>query len=600
MFRSIQGKLVLVYLLLILAAMELTGLYLLRRLESEYINQMHENLDNQGQLLAGMLNRFMQATPPDRTGIQEAVEGWRRGAQVIVLDHNGIVLAASHQDNTLIGKKFTSDDTTPALTGGIPVRRTGVEDGENWAYRAQPVTAREQLVGVIYLKTSLAEAYVALKKIRDMLVGATAVALGITAGLGVLLARTITGPVREVTRKAAEMAGGRFDQEIEVRSNDEVGQLGQMFNLMSGRLKQTLAEIQEEKGKVEAILTYMADGLLALDPDRRIIKLNPAAERLLRTPESEVIGKTPEAVWPSMPLAEAVIQAGEESRVIAQEVTSGDRILLAHVTPLKGDRGLHAGTVVVFHDITELQKLDLLRREFVANVSHELRTPLTTVKSYVETLLDGAAEDPEVRSRFLGVVESETDRMARLVKDLLQLSQLDQGTMNWDVQPYDLTLLADEAVGKLAVTAQRKSLRVHRRFEPELPLAMVDRDKFQQVFLNVLANAIEFTPAGGKIYVEIRPQGSLLRVDIRDTGIGIPREDLPRIFERFYRVDKARSRMLGGTGLGLAIARQIIEGLGGSIYIDSQYGRGTEVTFTVPSYVPAFDVDGPALERWTS
>jgi two-component system, OmpR family, sensor histidine kinase VicK len=599
-YRSIQGKLVLVYLLLILAAMELTGLYLLRRLEAEYINQVHENLDNQSQLLVGLLSRFLQANPPDRSSIQQAVEGWRRGAQVVVLDGNGIVLAASHQAEILIGKKFTADDTTPALTGGIPTRRIGEEEGERLAYRAQPITVREQVVGVVYLKASLAEAYAALKKIRDTLVGATLFALALTAALGVLLARTITGPVRVVTRKAAEMAGGNFDQVIEVRSNDEIGQLGQMFNLMSGRLKQTLGEIQEEKRKAEAILSYMADGILALNAEGRIIKMNPAAERLLQTPESEALGRLPLAVWPQMTLAEAVVQARGENRVIAQEIDLGDLVLLAHVTPLKGERGAHAGTVVVFHDITELQKLEGLRREFVANVSHELKTPLTTVKSYVETLLDGAADDPELRARFLGVVESETDRMARLVRDLLQLSQLDKGTADWDIQPYDLVVLAEEALSKLAVTAERKSLRIERSFGRDLPPALVDRDKFQQVILNVLANAIEFTPAGGRIDVDVRSQGSLLRVRVRDSGIGIPKEDLPRIFERFYRVDKARSRMLGGTGLGLAIARQIIEGLGGTIRIESQYGKGTEVIFTVPAAVGVVGAGAPRSQRWMS
>lgn len=598
MFRSIQGKLVLVYLLLILAAMELTGLYLLRRLESEYINQVHENLDNQSQLLVGMLGRYMQSNPPDDTAIQDAVEGWRRGAQVIVLDANGIVLAASHQPDLLVGKKFTSDDTTPALTGGIPVWRVRTEDGERWAYRVQPVTAREELVGVVHVKSSLAEPYAALKKIRDMLLGATAVALGITAGLGALLARTITGPVREVTRKAAEMAGGNFDQVIEIRSNDEVGQLGQMFNLMSRRLKETLAEIQEEKRKAEAILTYMADGLLALDPEGRIIRMNPAAERLLHMPEAEAIGQFPGMIWPKMRLSAAVAQASEENRVIAQEVNLGDAVLLAHVTPLKGE-DLHAGTVVVFHDITELQRLEALRREFVANVSHELKTPLTTVKSYVETLLDGAAEEPDVRSRFLHVVEAETDRMARLVRDLLQLSQLDRGKRDWDIQPHDVILLVEDALSKLEVTAERKMLLVERLWPAELPLAMVDRDRFQQVFLNILANAIEFTPTEGRIEVEIAQEGSLLRVDIRDTGIGIPKEDLPRIFERFYRVDKARSRMLGGTGLGLAIARQIVEVMGGSIHIASQPGQGTAVTFTVPRYDHTAEAEENGEQRWT-
>ena len=219
-----------------------------------------------------------------------------------------------------------------------------------------------------------------------------------------------------------------------------------------------------------------------------------------------------------------------------------------------------------------------------------MKTPLTTVKSYVETLLDGAAEEAEVRARFLRVVEAETDRMTRLVKDLLHLSQLDRGSANWDIQPYEVPPLVDECLAKLAVPIERKGLVVRRSYEPGLSPALFDRDKLQQVILNLLANAIEFTPSKGEITVAVNGQGAMVKVTVRDSGIGIPKEDLPRIFERFYRVDKARSRMLGGTGLGLAIARQIVELLGGVISIDSELGKGTEVVFSIPA-APALEAE---------
>jgi len=582
-FRSIQSKLILVYLLLILVAMELTGLYLLQQLRGAYIGKVQEDLHQSGQLLVGQLSGLVTDGKLDPVGTAKFVERWPYS--VLVLDANGTVISASLKDPEgvrLIGSKFSHDDVSPALVGGS-TRRTGVENGQRMAFEALPLTNAGEVLAVIYMKASLEEAYNRLKDIRDVLLVATAIALAITAALGVALARTITGPVREVTRKAAEMAGGNFDQSIAVRSNDEIGQLGEMFNRMTLRLKQTLEEIEDEKNKVEAILTYMADGLLALDNEGRIIKLNPAAQRMFQTPEEAALGRLPQAVWPEVQLDEAVLQAHTKGQVIAKEVRTGDLTLMAHVTPLQTERNRPNGTVVVFHDITELEKLESMRRDFVANVSHELKTPLTTVKSYVETLLDGAAEDPEIRSRFLRVVEGETDRMARLVRDLLHLSQLDQGQVNWDVQSYHVPMLIDECLAKLSVQVERKKLRIVREYQPETPPGRFDRDKLQQVVLNLLANAIEFTPAGGEIRVEVRPEGSMVRVAVRDSGIGIPKEDLPRIFERFYRVDKARSRMLGGTGLGLAIARQIVELLGGAISIDSVLGKGTTVVFTVPA-----------------
>lgn len=583
MLRSVQNKLVLVYLLLIVVAMELAGLYLLRELEGVYLGKVQDDLDQSAQLLAGQLSNFIQGDRPDEGAIRTYVDRWP--GNVLVLDANGIVMGATlrqpeHAD--LLGKKFSHDDVTPALVG-IATKRTDKTGLPRMAYEALPITSAGNVVAVVYLKASLEEAYTWLTGIRDILLVATAVAMVATVGFGFALARTITGPIREITRKAGRIAGGDFDQTIRVRSNDEIGQLGEMFNRMTSRLKQTLDEVEGEKNKVEAILTHMADGLVALNSMGRIIKLNPAAERMFHTRELDVLGRLPRDVWPQVKLDEGLATARETNASVTVEVRTGSLILQAHITPLQGERGVPAGAVIVFHDITELEKLEAMRREFVANVSHELKTPLTTVKSYVETLLDGAAEEAEVRTRFLQVVESETDRMARLVRDLLRLSRLDEGTARWDIRDEEIGSLVAESVAKLAVQAEQKRLAVETCIDPATPLGRFDHDKLQQVFINLLANAIEFTPPGGTIQVRTEPQGEKVLIAVKDTGVGIPEEDLPRIFERFYRVDKARSRMLGGTGLGLAIARQIVHLSGGEIGITSEVGKGTEVHFTVPA-----------------
>lgn len=582
MLRSIQGKLVLVYLLLIVVAMELASLYLLKELERNYISKVQEDLDASAQLLAGQLSNFVIDDVLDPAAVRQYMERWP--GDVLVLDANGVVIGATLRQPEhagLTGQKFSHDDVSPAFVG-LVTRRPGTEDGQRMAFQALPVTASGNVIGVIYLKASLEEAYARLKDMQDILLVATGVAMASTVVLGFLMARTITSPVREVTRKAAEIAGGNFDQTIQVRSNDEIGQLGEMFNRMTRRLKETLGEIQDEKNKVEAILSHMADGLVALNSAGRVIKLNPAAERMFKIVEKDAIGRRPRDLWPDMQLAEGLAEAHGLNMSVTREVRTGSLVLQAYITALRGDSNQQAGTVIVFHDITELERLEGLRREFVANVSHELKTPLTTVKSYVETLLDGAADDSEVRTRFLHVVESETDRMARLVRDLLRLTQMDEGTVRWDIQARDLAELIEETVSRLSVQASRKELIVIREVAPDTPPGLYDYDKLQQVLINLLANAIEFTPPGGTIRVTAAPDGAMIRVKVQDTGIGIPPADLPRIFERFYRVDKARSRMLGGTGLGLAIAKQIVELSGGQINIASQVGRGTEVAFTIP------------------
>ncbi|MFZ5823744.1 MAG: ATP-binding protein [Bacillota bacterium] len=587
MLRSIQSKLVLVYLLLIVVAMELASLYLLQELQRNYISKEQNDLDQSAQLLAGQLSTFIKGDRLDPEAVRQYMERWP--GDVLVLDANGVVIGATMRQPEhaqLLGQKFTHDDVSPAFVGQV-TKRPGKEGSQRMAFQALPITSSDNVIGVIYLKSSLEEAYARLGDMQDILLVATGVAMASTVVLGFALARTITGPVREVTRKAAEIAGGNFDQTIHVRSNDEIGQLGEMFNRMTRRLKQTLGEMQDEKSKVEAILSHMADGLVALNSAGRIIKLNPAAERMFQTREGDAIGRRPQDLWPDARLAEGLREARDRNTSVTREVRTGALVLQAYITPLRGEGPQPAGMVIVFHDITELEKLEALRREFVANVSHELKTPLTTVKSYVETLLDGAAEDPDVRTRFLHVVESETDRMARLVRDLLRLTQMDEGTVRWDIQARDIGELIAESVAKLSVQASRKDLVVVQQIDPQTPHGLYDYDKIQQVLINLLANAIEFTPQGGEIRVKAAPDGGMIRISVEDTGIGIPPEDLPRIFERFYRVDKARSRMLGGTGLGLAIAKQIIELSGGHISISSQFGKGTEVVFTLPVAVPA-------------
>lgn len=595
MRRGLQWKMALMYLMLVLVAMELTGFYLLQSLERYYLGNFSQTLYTQAQIFAGSLQRYL-GPKPDPSGLQSLAQEWSSlfGAEVAVLSPDGVVIAAPGARPEWQGNKLTTDEITRA-TAGSRGERVGrdPDTGERRLYMAVPIQGRsgqqvqtaEPITGIVYLSASLENEYRTLADIRKYVLYATGIALLVTAVLGVALARTITDPIQELTSRAARMAAGDFNQTIQIRSADEIGQLGSTFNYMSQRLKETLGEISDEKRKVEAILTHMADGLVAVDRQDQVMLMNPAASAMLGLDRKKTLGTRATAWLRELGLEEAMARVFNHGETISERVTlpqEPPRVVRADIAPLPSDRETHSGAVIVLHDVTEQENLDTMRREFVANVSHELRTPITTVKSYLETLLDGAASDPAILQRFLRVASGEADRMSRLVADLLRLAQMDSGQVVWRFAPTSLPGLTADVLAALVVQAEQRQITLERQWPEDLPKAWADPDRLQQVLTNVLTNAINYTPAGGRVTVTMSQQGGFLDVRVKDTGIGIPPADLPHIFERFYRVDKARSRELGGTGLGLAIAREIVAAHGGEIGISSEPGRGTEVRFTVP------------------
>ncbi|MGE5484043.1 MAG: ATP-binding protein [Ignavibacteriales bacterium] len=569
MGKSIRWQIITILLLLILLAMELTGAYLLQALERYYVSSFSETVTSQAQLVAAFLQRYM-ASEPDRDRINQLVKefGQQSRLDIIVLGTNGALVGWSGDDPRELERVLSKSEITRALSGGRG-QTTGAAPvtGDSSLHLVEPVRIGERIAGVVYVIASLEGIYGTLGDVRAILIYSAVLALGVTALLGFIVSQTITRPIEEITAKARQMAAGNFETAIEVKSSDEIGQLATMFNHLTQRLRMTLAEISGEKGRLETILTHMADGVVAIDGNGLVIAMNPAAGRMLGVEPSAAIGK---------PLVGPLSGRVERVKV-------GDRTIVARRASIRGDGKEQPGVVIVIQDVTESERLDTLRREFVANVSHELKTPLTSVKSYVETLADGAVDDPALARQFLAVVGKETDRMNRLVKDLLDLADLDGRGISWNKGPVLLGDPVMEAVTLMRPQADKKGIGLDVNVESGLPLVMADSDRMQQVAVNILANAIEFTRPGGRVTVDVRRTGGGVTAVFRDNGIGIPPEDLPRIFERFYRVDKARSRELGGTGLGLSIAREIVLAHGGDIQIRSQMGRGTEVELTVPA-----------------
>lgn len=416
-----------------------------------------------------------------------------------------------------------------------------------------------------------------IQTFNNLIFTSAVIAVFLSLVLGYLMSKTITSPIVSVMHKAERIAEGEFDEQLAVKSEDEIGNLTKTFNYMARKLKNTLSEISSEKNKVLTILNYMADGVMAYDLKGVVIHSNPAARRYLGNdiPERS-FQEFAEAIDLDIKLENIIYL--EESNVKEFDTIINDLYVKVYFAIFTDTNKKPEGFIVVLHDVTEEQKLENMRREFVANVSHELRTPITSIKSYTETLLDGAVEDSDTTDRFLNVINNEADRMTRLVKDLLQLSRLDNQQLSWNIQEVSLKNIVKDIVDRMQLEAERKHQKLESFVIGEIPNIKGDKDRLEQVFVNLISNALKYTPENGLITVYIGRIYNDIYVKVTDTGIGIPAESLSRVFERFYRVDKARSRDMGGTGLGLSIAKEIIQAHGGTISISSEEKKGTEVT----------------------
>ena len=410
---------------------------------------------------------------------------------------------------------------------------------------------------------------------------ALAISLLIAFVFGFLISKAITNPIENITDKTRDIAEGNFGQILDKQGNDEIGQLTSSINYMSRSLRDMLDEIKNEKNKVDTILNNMTDGIIAFDSSGEIIHVNPGAMTFLnrvRLDENleEFIREYRIEVTPEEILNKT--EALNERKIILK---LGDRIMRVGFAVFSETDQSREGCIVILRDVTEQHMLDNMQKEFVANVSHELKTPLTSIKSYTETLGSGMVEDKETERQFLSVIESEVNRMSDLVTDLLQLSALDMKRTKLDFRKYSVDELVEKTLEKLDIAAREKNhmLTSNVTYPGK---AVFDYEKIQRVLINIVSNAIKYTEPGGKINVSAEKKDGNIVFTITDNGMGIPSKDLSRIFDRFYRVDKARSRKMGGTGLGLAIAREIISAHGGEIDIQSVENKGTEVTISIP------------------
>lgn len=594
MFKSIRWKFITIYFTLVFIAMAIVGVFIIQKFEAYHLNVSSERLNMVAKdyILPGI-----QKIPPGvsledgREEFQKVIDRWSTGffrEEIFIIKKDFEIIATNNPgfngenaidelEDVLIVEGFKGQ-----IVEKDKISRDPTQDAtKNLVF---PIIRNEKVEGVLYLRDNLTDIYETLNKSKRILTQATFLALAITVLLGYLIAKSVTEPINDVTKKAAHMAKGDFDQRVEIKSDDEIGKLAEMFNYLTEKLKTTLGEISSEKSKMETILNYMADGLIAVNMDGKIIHANPKAMEMLKINQEVFTEGDYDGIFEKLneKLSLKYIKTYNESWIGSEVININESIYKASYAPYKNERNERGGLVLVIQDVTEQQRLENMRREFVANVSHELKTPITSIKSYTETLLSGALEDKNISERFLKVIHDESNRMARLVRDLLQLSNFDYRQTELSKERKDLAKLIKQSVMKLEMAAKNKNQRLEFVTEEEEMFGYFDHDRIEQVLLNIISNAIKYTEEDGEIKVHLEKEDGNAVLSVKDTGIGIPKEDLPRIFERFYRVDKARSRELGGTGLGLSIAKEIIEAHSGTIEIFSEVGEGTDVIIKLP------------------
>jgi two-component system phosphate regulon sensor histidine kinase PhoR len=599
MSLSIRWKVTLAILFALLCGFVIAGVLAARSLAEQELAQSGEALQVSTHLIALDLRPLVTASslpPIPQLLLIVRVLSQRSRARVTLIDASGRVLADSAvRDGDLAGVE--NHRTRPEIeqavaTGSGTDLRASHTTGERTLYRAVRL-GDPGATSPLYLRlglpmTALEHELTILQRNLTLAFGS---AFLIAVAMSVWLARSLTRPLSDITAAARQLAGGNLSVAVRTSSRDEVGLLADTLNRMTRELRSKIEELSEDRSQLLAMLTSMVEGVMVLDSKGRILQVNPAWERMFGVTRNEARGRRSSEVFghPKLnALVSAVLAArtGQEGEIL---LPSG-RCLNVEASVAGGEQDNEACAVLVFHDITELRRLEHIRKDFVANVSHELRTPLTSIKGYVEALLDGGKDDPETSVRFLDIILKQSDRLNLILEDLLQLSKIESGQVQFKQEPLHIGSVIERTIAMIKPLADKKQHRLIAQVDADLPLITGDQERLVQVLANLLDNSIKYTPEGGQITLSARRlpatrtgPGDGVELMVSDTGIGIPEADRPRVFERFYRVDKARSRELGGTGLGLAIVKHIVEGHGGQIHVEANVPSGSRFVVRLPA-----------------
>jgi two-component system phosphate regulon sensor histidine kinase PhoR len=602
MTLSIRWKVTLGTLIAVACGLLIAGLMAIQSLERQHLAQLREVLEAKTKLVEYGLQPLFQSPSPVPTSslLQETARdlGNRASARVTLVAADGTVIADSavrDADLSAVENHRSRPEIQQAFaTGQGHDIRADHTTGERTMYRAivltqgretQPIVARVGLPMVLLNRE--------ISELQQNLVLALGVTFLVAVFLSIWQARSVTKPISDIALAAQQLAAGRQTVPIKITSKDEVGLLATKLNDMADQLHAKIDELSEDRAQLLAMLTSMVEGVMVLDYRSHVLQVNPALERMFGVTRAEARGRPCAELFRNQQLNDLV------TAILRSRTNHEDEIVLAltgrclHVeaSVAGGERENEACVVLVFHDITELRRLEKIRKDFVANVSHELRTPLTSIKGYVEALLDGAKDDPVSSARFLDIILKQSDRLNLIIEDLLELSKIESGGVFFKEEPLDLRPIIDRTLSMIKPIADKNGHRLVSSVDDALPPMAGDEGRLVQVLTNLLDNAVKYTPAGGTITVKAKllpeiettgPAGRLIELSVADTGIGIPEQDRPRVFERFYRVDKARSRELGGTGLGLAIVKHIVEGHGGQVWVEANQPQGSRFVVRFP------------------
>jgi two-component system phosphate regulon sensor histidine kinase PhoR len=579
--RSFHWRITLPLIILIIASMTALGIYLVNSVRNSQIDNLRSHLEQEAIIMAeaSLPSLLGQDKNPDELA---KTLGQEIDSRITIISLDGTVLGDSIENPATMENHATRPEVVDALAKGIgESTRYSTTLKEQMMYVAVAVKSQDTVVGIARVALPLTMVEASVNHVTRTIILATVI-IAVLAVLAVwIITRAMTRNIRKLTRAVKGITGGELGQKITIPTKDEIGQLALAFNEMSANLKTTVDTLSTEKNKLNNILANMADGVIMTDAEGDIIMANLAAGRLLGFKEENINGKPAIEVVHDHEIDEILKQCLSTGREHTIQFEAGitRRFLRVIAVPLR-NQGKSSGVLLLLQDLTELRNLQTMRRELVGNISHELRTPITGIKAMVETLQSSAIDDKQVAKDFLYRIESEADRLAQMVAELTQLSRIESGQAELKMEPVSLNALADEVLVEMKPLAEKQHVTLSKQLSPDLPSVKVDRERIRQTIVNLVHNAIKFNNPDGSVTVATNHDNKSVSLSVADTGIGIPEDDLPHVFERFYKADKART--VGGSGLGLAIAKHTIQAHGGEISARSLEGKGSTFTFILP------------------
>lgn len=584
--KKIIWKFFFIQTVLILISLTIIGIYVSFSFKEYYIKEITIQLKSNALLIRDLVNADIQKKEMERVNLITKRLGREINTRVTIINPDGIVLGDSEDDPQKMENHRDRPEIKEAIKGMMgKSTRYSTTLKKDMMYLALPIRdANHRLIGVVRVSLPLDELQHRVGQIYRIIGWGGLLAVIISLGISFALARRVSRPISQMAQAAKMISKGNLSQRIRVDSRDEVGDLAHSFNRMSEELEKQMGDLAREVSEKEAVLSSMIEGVLAIDRDEHVILINLAAQRMFELRPDDTLGKFHWEVIRNSEvnnLFKEILKTHSQKTVEFQISPLDERTFMVHAAPIKGKEGNILGVVAVFHDVTEIRRLEKVRMEFVANVSHELRTPLTSIKGFVETLKRGALDEGENAINFLDIIERHTDRLNRLITDLLELSRVETGKKKMDFLPIKVEELINRAISHFVDISNKKLQKIKCNIPSDLPMVLADEEGIETVLKNLLDNAVKYTPERGEINITSTDKDDYIEIAVVDNGVGIPSKDIPRIFERFYCVDKARSKELGGTGLGLSIVKHIIEAHGGAVSVESEVGKGSKFIFTL-------------------